>query len=109
MVKKKKKRASKTAKLARPTQHLVLWRTTLDDVPLLLTTDRRRAFAYAKAPPEQDVAAGHRVMGLDICSAINTTVVSFRNGRPYRMEVVADFTFDPSAFAIAADAAGEQR
>lgn len=90
-----------------PTQHLVLWRTTLDDVPLLLTPDRKIAERYAKTLAvntesesndldNRDALAAHRVMGLDICSPCNISIVSFRNGRPYRLKVIRE-TFGSGA------------
>lgn len=87
---KKKKKAKKLGSENWPTQHLVLWRTTLDDVPLLLTPDRALAFRYADRVNQRDVEAGHKVMGIDVCSAVNVTVVSFRKGRPYKMRVVRE-------------------
>lgn len=90
-----KKKANVTR---RPTQHLVLWRTTLDDVPLLLTSDHKEAKKYIASlmldgsswssdMDNSDVVAGHKVMEIGVCSPINLTIVSFRNGRPFRMKI----------------------
>lgn len=85
---------AKKHKQAWPTQYLVLWRTTLDDVPILLTPDRKEAFGLAGAIGEDHPAVrrGHKGMGLDQCSAVNVTVVTFRLGVPYRMKIVQELT-----------------
>lgn len=78
-----------------PTQHLVLWRTSLDDVPLLLTPDRTFAMAYAKSNvPESELRRAEDALGIDRCSPTNITVVSFRNGFPYRSVIVRDIGDD---------------
>lgn len=73
-----------------PTQHLVLWRTTLDDIPLLLTPDRREASEFAKNPPAKAVRRCSRLVRCDMCSPVNIAIVSFRRGKPYRMEIVTE-------------------
>lgn len=85
-----KKKANKVSADHWPTQHLVLWRSTLDDVPLALIPDRRTAKRYAKNVSEHDARVAHDVMGLDFCSPVNVSVVTFRNGRPTKFEVVKD-------------------
>lgn len=83
-----KKRAKKPTEANWPTQYLVLWRTNLDDVPLLLTPDRRAATAYAKSPPQEDIDRAHEVMGIDHCGDCNTAIVTFRRGRPSRLRIL---------------------
>lgn len=73
-----------------PSQYLVVCRTNLDELPLLLTPDRRAAFRYAKAVPEADIDKSALLMGVDFAGRVNIAVIHFRNGQPKRLELVAD-------------------
>lgn len=95
---KKGKKPNRVTPAQWPTQYMVLWRTNLDDVPLLVTPDRKAARAYARTVTEKDVKKAHSVMGIDICGACSVAILAFRNGVPYRLSIVKQFdvSHDPA-------------
>jgi hypothetical protein len=76
-----------------PSQYLVVCRTNLDELPLLVTPDRKLAHRYAKNVPEQDMDAAAEVMGVDRAGRVCIAVIWFRAGRPKRCSIVKDIVF----------------
>lgn len=91
-----KRKATKQAKPPANIQYLVLYRTTLDDLPMLLTPNAGKALEYAARIPFSDVVATERVFGIDNCSPVNSTVVKIAHGRPVESHLVCDYNNTPA-------------
>lgn len=71
-----------------PSQYLVVCRTNLDELPMLLTPDRKAAHRFAKTATDKDIDAAAKTMEVDNAGRVCMAVIWFRNGLPKRVTIV---------------------
>lgn len=68
--------------------YLVVWRHTLDDIPIRLCSDRDEAFDLAMSTP---FSTGYKIagrLGIDCSSPVCFRVYEFEDGRPVGIHFV---------------------
>lgn len=72
--------------------YLVLYRCTMDDLPVAISTDWNEALAIAMGlsdtPPEEP----QNILGLDATTPHSVAIVTFIGGQPAGIDTVQDFT-----------------
>jgi hypothetical protein len=61
--------------------YLVIWRHTMDDVPVGLFSDRDEAFKVAKTMSRRSAKATADILGFEVSTPVCFTVVHFEKGK----------------------------
>lgn len=81
----KKKTAPRKKRSAAPksgmTGYLVIWRHTMDDVPVGLFADRAEAFTVAQTMSKRAAGAAAIRLGFEVSTPVCFTIVHFEKGR----------------------------
>lgn len=72
--------------------YLVMMRFGMDDIPLLLTSDKAAAIAYAEQCTPESANATQDVLGTDASESLYVDVYEFTNGKLTNSEQIKDFT-----------------
>lgn len=76
--------------------YLVVVRTNLDELPILLTSDRSEAIRKANKVTDRDAERSAEMMGVDSAGRINIAIIAFRNGKPTSIELIKDWENEDS-------------
>lgn len=71
--------------------YLVVLHHTMDDLPLYITDDKDKAFAFADRTRAMPTNRIREVYGTDCSTPCNVCVVTFQRGRPIGSELVKLF------------------
>ena len=81
----KKKAAPRKTRSAVPksgmTGYLVIWRHTMDDVPVGLFADRAEAFKVAQTMSQRNAGAAAMRLGFEVSTPVCFIVVQFEDGK----------------------------
>ena len=74
--------------------YLVVVRTTMDELPILLTKVHQQAYAKTRTLTLDEVRKAADLMGVDYASLCNVSVVVFKDGIPVDMNIVREIHED---------------
>jgi len=72
--------------------YMVIARASMDDLPMLLTASRDVAVRYTKTKLGQDLRAAADAMEIDTSIWHNVAILTFKAGRPTRLQIIRDIT-----------------
>jgi hypothetical protein len=72
-------------------KYLAVLRTNLDELPLLLTDDRKSAERECLTMDKATREKSAKLMGVDLAGVVCSAIITFgANGRPKKLTIVAD-------------------
>ncbi len=74
--------------------YLVVLRTNLDELPILLTADRKMAVQKAKNTTDEEANEAADIMGVDCAGRIVMAIITFVDGIPKRLDLIKDWEED---------------
>jgi hypothetical protein len=80
---------------------LVVVRTNLDELPILLTDNRRAAMSKARNVTDADADLSADLMGVDAAGRIVSAIITFVNGAPKKLDLVRDWDEEKEAATAA--------
>jgi hypothetical protein len=90
-VKSRKRKSHRGSPAVWPAQYLVVVRTNLDELPILLTPDRKTANITAMTVTNEHANHAAKLMQVDYAGRCCSAIISFRNGKPYRIRIMKDW------------------